>query len=192
MEQTVLNVDVVDYIDPPGILLSLQGRLAGALHGPETFSGKRLPPLPPPSPSSPTPALAAFAAFQPPCAAPLLRTAALSPALRRAALARPLCTGVRMGASPAEFVSGSLQENKVVVFSKSWCPFCGKAKQAISQITPNFAVFELDEREDEQEIQDVLGGCTGHHSNSDTAMVPLTHSHSATDTQPWRNAGVEK
>ncbi|CAE7216949.1 MSRB3, partial [Symbiodinium pilosum] len=51
----------------------------------------------------------------------------------------------------------------VMVFSKSWCPFCKKAKDAMKQQGIRFGVCELDNlgEEVEAEIQDILAGITG-------------------------------
>ncbi|CAE6919694.1 MSRB3 [Symbiodinium natans] len=51
----------------------------------------------------------------------------------------------------------------VMVFSKSWCPFCKKAKEAMEQQGIRFGVCELDQlgSEVEAEVQDILAGLTG-------------------------------
>lgn len=42
-------------------------------------------------------------------------------------------------------VDSLIAENKIMVFSKSRCPFCHKAKAALGQFTQNFAVLEVRE-----------------------------------------------
>lgn len=55
-----------------------------------------------------------------------------------------------------------IKDNKVVVFSKTYCPFCKKAKEALSSTgLKDYALVELDERDDGDEIQDILKGITG-------------------------------
>ncbi|CAE7033941.1 MSRB3 [Symbiodinium sp. KB8] len=51
----------------------------------------------------------------------------------------------------------------VMLFSKSWCPFCTKAKEAMKQQGIRFATCELDTlgEEVEAEVQDILLGITG-------------------------------
>lgn len=51
----------------------------------------------------------------------------------------------------------------VVVFSKSWCPFCTKAKEALRQAGVYFQVLELDELDPQTgaKIQEALGEITG-------------------------------
>nr|ACL28161.1 hypothetical protein [Dunaliella viridis] len=65
--------------------------------------------------------------------------------------------------SPAakQFVQQAIAEHKCVVFSKTHCPFCAKAKSALKQFTSQFTVIELDARPDGDEIQDVLKEMTG-------------------------------
>lgn len=51
----------------------------------------------------------------------------------------------------------------IMFFSKSWCPFCAKAKEAMKEQGIRFAVCELDTLGDEVEaqVQDILLGITG-------------------------------
>ncbi|KIZ03146.1 hypothetical protein MNEG_4810 [Monoraphidium neglectum] len=70
------------------------------------------------------------------------------------------------------FVASTIKAEKVVVFSKTYCPYCVKArrlhsgggsgaKRALSQFTQNFSVVELDQRGDGDAIQDALLELTG-------------------------------
>ncbi|DBB14430.1 TPA: hypothetical protein ACH3X3_004727 [Trebouxia sp. C0006] len=66
------------------------------------------------------------------------------------------------GSDPKSFVDGLVKSEKVVIFSKSYCPFCKKAKAALQQdLGSNFTVVELDERQDGEAIQDYLNQLTG-------------------------------
>lgn len=38
-----------------------------------------------------------------------------------------------------------IANNKVMVFSKSYCPFCTKAKRALDSLTKNYQVLEVRE-----------------------------------------------
>jgi len=60
-------------------------------------------------------------------------------------------------------VDQAIQRNKVMVFSKTYCPYCHKAKRALSSVLPTekIVVMELDERADGGDIQDYLGELTG-------------------------------
>jgi glutaredoxin 3 len=49
-----------------------------------------------------------------------------------------------------------------MVFSKSWCPYCAKAKRILGAYQlKGFKVLELDQGQDEDAIQDVLKEMTG-------------------------------
>ena len=66
--------------------------------------------------------------------------------------------------SNKEWVEAQIKSNKVVVFSKSYCPYCKMAKQALSDTgLKNFLVIELDEKTDKEmnEIQDIMLQITG-------------------------------
>ncbi|KAI0257061.1 thioredoxin-like protein [Lactifluus subvellereus] len=76
--------------------------------------------------------------------------------------------------SPKEIVDASIksillnaiEQNTVVVFSKSWCPYCKKAKRllATEYSGTEVTVLELDEREDGGALQDYLQEKTGQRS----------------------------
>ncbi|CEP13611.1 hypothetical protein [Parasitella parasitica] len=54
-----------------------------------------------------------------------------------------------------------IKDNKVVVFSKSYCPFCKKAKQLLTGLGVDFFVLELDKESDGPAMQDYLKEKTG-------------------------------
>ncbi|XP_073838550.1 uncharacterized protein isoform X2 [Musca autumnalis] len=66
-----------------------------------------------------------------------------------------------MSSPQAVFVQNVLKEHKVVIFSKSSCPYCSMAKEQFKKLSVPFHVIELDQRQDCNEIQDVLGQMTG-------------------------------
>jgi glutaredoxin 3 len=81
--------------------------------------------------------------------------AAGSSSIRTAASPRSL--GIRMmSASPMEFAKSEIASNKVVVFSKSFCPFCKKTKSTLSDKGVDFKLYELNEMDDGADIQDAL------------------------------------
>lgn len=41
-------------------------------------------------------------------------------------------------------VANAIKENKVMVFSKSFCPYCSKTKNTLSGLNIEFTAFELD------------------------------------------------
>jgi glutaredoxin 3 len=63
--------------------------------------------------------------------------------------------------SPRKVVAAALAENPVIVFSKTYCPYCDKAKAALRAEGARFRVIELDERRDGDVIQAELARLTG-------------------------------
>lgn len=59
------------------------------------------------------------------------------------------------------FVNKEIQENRVMVFSKSYCPYCKMAKKALADAGATFKVAELDKHGDESAIQGYLATLTG-------------------------------
>ena len=45
-----------------------------------------------------------------------------------------------------QLVDGIIADNKVAVFSKTYCPFCKMAKEALDSTGVKYFVLELDER----------------------------------------------
>ncbi|KAK9845526.1 hypothetical protein WJX81_008659 [Elliptochloris bilobata] len=61
-----------------------------------------------------------------------------------------------------QHVEEKVKANKVAVFSKSYCPYCKKAKQALDTlIKGQYYIEELDEVPDGDSIQDALLELTG-------------------------------
>ncbi|KAI8067547.1 glutaredoxin [Gongronella butleri] len=61
-----------------------------------------------------------------------------------------------MSALIKEVVKKTIAENKVTIFSKSYCPFCLGAKDIFDDLNVNYKALELDERPDGPEIQHAL------------------------------------
>lgn len=59
------------------------------------------------------------------------------------------------------FVQEAIKSNKVVIFSKTYCPYCTRAKQLFKQLGIDALIIELDTREDGKAIQDYLAQLTG-------------------------------
>ncbi|XP_059503770.1 glutaredoxin 2 isoform X1 [Stegostoma tigrinum] len=57
--------------------------------------------------------------------------------------------------------SNQVVQNCVVIFSKSYCPYCMKAKSIFEEIGANFKAIELDHRKDGDHIQNILEELTG-------------------------------
>ncbi len=60
-----------------------------------------------------------------------------------------------------QLVKSLVESNPVVVFSKSYCPYCDKAKNALKSIGAKYEVLELDQRQDGSQIQKYLRTLTG-------------------------------
>ncbi|XP_044469432.1 glutaredoxin-C3 [Mangifera indica] len=58
--------------------------------------------------------------------------------------------------SAAAFVQNSIYSNKIVIFSKSYCPYCLRAKRIFADLHEQPFVVELDLRDDGAQIQYVL------------------------------------
>ncbi|CAJ1780858.1 unnamed protein product [Sphenostylis stenocarpa] len=54
-----------------------------------------------------------------------------------------------------------VSSNSVVVFSKTYCPFCVEVKKLFGSLDANYKVFELDTEPDGTEIQAALLQWTG-------------------------------
>ena len=76
--------------------------------------------------------------------------------------------------SKKEWVEAQIKSNKVVVFSKTYCPYCKMAKESLSQAgLKDYLIIELDTRDDGDEIQDILKGITGARSVSSCDFIMI-------------------
>jgi len=68
-----------------------------------------------------------------------------------------------MGPIPgmAEMVDNLIKENKIMIFSKSYCPFCNKVKQIFNELNVEYIAHELDLVENGDAIQQTLLAKTG-------------------------------
>ncbi|CAN8264044.1 unnamed protein product [Cochlearia groenlandica] len=55
--------------------------------------------------------------------------------------------------SVSAFVQNTILSNKIVIFSKSYCPYCKRSKGIFREMKEEAYVVELDERQDGDEIQ---------------------------------------
>ncbi|KAG2199386.1 hypothetical protein INT47_001568 [Mucor saturninus] len=63
--------------------------------------------------------------------------------------------------TPKQIVEETIQQNRVVVFAKSYCPYCKKAKALLTSLDIQFASIELDLDPQGADIQDYLLEKTG-------------------------------
>ncbi|KAL3463840.1 putative glutaredoxin [Aspergillus heterothallicus] len=54
-----------------------------------------------------------------------------------------------------------IDENGVVVFSKSYCPYCKASKSRLTELGANFKALELDQIDDGAALQDALHEISG-------------------------------
>ncbi|KAL7093114.1 hypothetical protein ACP275_11G023000 [Erythranthe tilingii] len=87
---------------------------------------------------------------------------------RIAAVVAVLFVGILLAAivdakpkSPSAFVKKTISSHSIVIFSKSYCPYCRRAKGVFKELNQVPYVVELDEREDGGEIQDALSKIVG-------------------------------
>ncbi|XP_053610618.1 uncharacterized protein LOC128675321 [Plodia interpunctella] len=60
-----------------------------------------------------------------------------------------------------QFIKTAISQDKVVVFSKSYCPYCSLAKDVFKKVKQPCKVYELNERDDGDAIQEHLQKITG-------------------------------
>ncbi|XP_066259962.1 uncharacterized protein [Euwallacea similis] len=66
-----------------------------------------------------------------------------------------------MSSSKISEVKNLIISDKVVIFSKTTCPYCKLAKEVFDKLKEKYTVVELDKRDDGDEIQSILGDITG-------------------------------
>ncbi|KAM0871108.1 hypothetical protein ACQ4PT_039607 [Festuca glaucescens] len=74
-----------------------------------------------------------------------------------------LAFGSASASKPASFVKSTVKAHDVVIFSKSYCPYCRRAKAVFKELElkKDPHVVELDQREDGGDIQDALADMVG-------------------------------
>ncbi|PHH92936.1 hypothetical protein CDD83_3426 [Cordyceps sp. RAO-2017] len=58
-------------------------------------------------------------------------------------------------------VKGLIDGNNVVVFSKSYCPYCRATKKTLDELETDYTLLELDNEEDGSKLQDALEEISG-------------------------------
>ncbi|XP_061991638.1 glutaredoxin-C4 [Rosa rugosa] len=64
-------------------------------------------------------------------------------------------------AESIDFIKKTISSNKIAIFSKSYCPYCRRAKAVFKELKQVPYVVELDERADGRDIQDALSEVIG-------------------------------
>lgn len=76
----------------------------------------------------------------------------------------PICSSIftsHLLSSSLIRIDREILENKVVIYSKSYCPYCTKAKALFGELHVPIKVIELDQFDGGKEIQDALLQKTG-------------------------------
>ncbi|XP_072395712.1 uncharacterized protein Grx1 isoform X1 [Diabrotica undecimpunctata] len=68
---------------------------------------------------------------------------------------------VDMSSPKAKEVLAIIKKDKVVIFSKTYCPYCQMAKQVFDDLGVPYTSIELEVRDDGDEVQTILGQITG-------------------------------
>eukprot|EP00270_Netrium_digitus_P004833 TRINITY_DN1621_c0_g1_i1.p1 TRINITY_DN1621_c0_g1~~TRINITY_DN1621_c0_g1_i1.p1 ORF type:complete len:103 (+),score=22.04 TRINITY_DN1621_c0_g1_i1:120-428(+) len=58
-------------------------------------------------------------------------------------------------------VQALVEENPLMVFSKSYCPYCARVKKLLKSLGAKMKVIELDTEEDGNSLQSALASWTG-------------------------------
>lgn len=92
-------------------------------------------------------------------------------------------------ASTKDFIESTVKDNAVVVFSKSYCPYCKATKRTLAGLNAKAKVYELDDMPDGGDIQRVLQEMTGQ-STVPNVWVKGQHLGGNDDTQNAAKAGL--
>lgn len=63
--------------------------------------------------------------------------------------------------SAEDFTKNEISNNSVIVFSKSYCPYCTKTKELFQSLKVNAKIYELDTMNNGDDIQLALQEMTG-------------------------------
>uniref|UniRef100_A0A7S3NI43 Glutaredoxin domain-containing protein n=1 Tax=Aureoumbra lagunensis TaxID=44058 RepID=A0A7S3NI43_9STRA len=110
----------------------------------------------------------------------LLSTQAFRPILGQAAR--------RSMAASCLNIDDTIKANDVVIFSKSYCPFCAKTKALFQSLNVDADIYELDQRDDGAEIQSKLKEKTGQ-STVPNVFIKGEHLGGNDDTQRAHASG---
>ncbi|KAF8167225.1 thioredoxin-like protein [Crassisporium funariophilum] len=89
-----------------------------------------------------------------------------------------------------QFVEATIADNKVAIFSKSYCPYCKRVKELFKTQFPDVkpTVYELDERDDGSDIQEYLYQKTGQRTVP-SVFVAQQHIGGSDDTASMLKSG---
>lgn len=72
------------------------------------------------------------------------------------------------------FIQDLVSKNRVVIFSKSHCPYCDDSKTLLSNMGVDYTAVELDKMKEGNQLQNVLGHITDARTVSGFSVVVYT------------------
>eukprot|EP00591_Stephanopyxis_turris_P009192 CAMPEP_0195511354 /NCGR_PEP_ID=MMETSP0794_2-20130614/3705_1 /TAXON_ID=515487 /ORGANISM="Stephanopyxis turris, Strain CCMP 815" /LENGTH=99 /DNA_ID=CAMNT_0040638931 /DNA_START=109 /DNA_END=408 /DNA_ORIENTATION=+ len=90
--------------------------------------------------------------------------------------------------SAAEFVKSEIDSNEVIIFSKSYCPYCKKTKKLFNEMNVDAKAIELDKIADGAAIQNALASISGQRTVPNV-YIKGTHLGGNDDTQAAKKNG---
>ncbi|OAA51800.1 Thioredoxin-like fold protein [Metarhizium rileyi] len=81
-----------------------------------------------------------------------------------------------------------IDDNAVVVFSKSYCPYCRTTKEILKKLGAVFELLELDQLKDGAALQDALEDITGQRTVPNV-FIGQKHIGGNSDVQSLKNSG---
>mmetsp|Transcript_35149 Transcript_35149/g.83965 ORF Transcript_35149/g.83965 Transcript_35149/m.83965 type:complete len:110 (+) Transcript_35149:144-473(+) len=96
----------------------------------------------------------------------------------------------KVAASPKimEFLKNTIASSEVVVWSKSYCPYCARTKNLLSERNIDAKVFELDQMDNGAELQAALLEMSGQRTVPNV-FVKGEHLGGSDDTQAAARSG---
>ena len=74
----------------------------------------------------------------------------------RSVLLRSPAPMASTSADLSESIQQTIAADKVVIYSKSWCPYCTQCKALFDEMSQPYTVVELDQRDDGEQLQAAL------------------------------------
>ena len=90
-----------------------------------------------------------------------------------------------------EVVDAAIKKHKVIVFSKSSCPYCAKVKRFLADKGIQFTVVELDQNPKGSEIQALLEEHTGQRTVPNVFIKGIQIGGSTDTIEAWENGKIK-
>lgn len=88
-------------------------------------------------------------------------------------------------------VQNLIDSNKILIFLKSYCPYCDSTKDLVKSLTSDFKVIELNTSDNGRTMQDALREMTGQ-STVPNIFINKKHIGGNSDLQALQGAGKLK